>query len=63
MYTYNTPEEAIEQLTFAHKNNDKTPTKKGFNNLLKAIETIKGNKAIRLILHAYLFIDDYNILA
>ena len=43
MYTYNTIDKAIQQLKFVYKNNDRTLSKKGYNNLLKAIETIKKN--------------------
>jgi len=62
MYTYNTIDKAIEQLTFAYKNNDKTLSKKGHNNLLKAIETIKSKKVVKYY-GVYYFLDIYNILA
>lgn len=62
MYTYKTIEKAIEQLTFVYKNNDKTLSKKGHNNLLKAIDTIKENKVVKYY-DTYFFVDEYNILS
>lgn len=62
MYTYKTLNEAIQQLTFVYKNNDRTLSKKGYNNLLKAIETIKSKKVVKYY-NTYFFVDEYNILA
>ena len=62
MYTYNTIDEAIQQLIFVYKNNDRTLSKKGYNNLLKAIDTIKENKVVKYY-NTYFFVDEYNILA
>ena len=62
MYTYNTLDEAIQQLRFVYKNNDRTLSKKGYNNLLKAIETITKNKVVKYY-DTYFFVDEYNILA
>jgi len=62
MYTYNTLDEAIQQLKFVYKNNDRTLSKKGYNNLLKAIETITKNKVVKYY-DTYFFVDEYNILA
>ena len=61
MYTYNTLEEAIQQLKFVYKNNDRTLTRKGYSNLLKAIETITKNKVVKYY-NTYFFVDKYNIL-
>ena len=62
MYTYKTLNEAIQQLKFVYKNNDRTLSKKGYNNLLKAIETIKSKKVVKYY-NTYFFVDEYNILA
>jgi len=62
MYTYNTLDKAIQQLKFAYKNNDKTLSKKGYINLLKAIETITKNKVVKYY-NTYFFVDQYDILA
>jgi hypothetical protein len=62
MYTYNTIDKAIQQLKFVYKNNDRTLSKKGHNNLLKAIETIKKNKVVKYY-NTYFFVDEYDILA
>ena len=62
MYTYNTIDKAIQQLKFVYKNNDRTLSKKGYNNLLKAIETIKKNKVVKYY-NTYFFVDEYGILA
>ena len=62
MYTYNTLDKAIQQLIFVYKNNDKTLSKKGYINLLKAIETITKNKVVKYY-NTYFFVDEYDILA
>ena len=62
MYTYNTLDKAIQQLKFLYKNNDKTLSKKGYNNLLKAIETITKNKVVKYY-DTYFFVDEFDILA
>ena len=62
MYTYNTLDKAIQQLKFLYKNNDKTLSKKGYNNLLKAIETITKNKVVKYY-NTYFFVDEFDILA
>ena len=62
MYTYNTIDKAIQQLNFVYKNNDRTLSKKGYKNLLKAIETIKKNKVVKYY-NTYFFVDEYDILA
>lgn len=62
MYTYNTLGKAIQQLRFVYKNNDRTLSKKGYSNLLKAIETITKNKVVKYY-DTYFFVDEYNILA
>ena len=61
MYTYETLEEAIKQLKFCYKNNDRVLSKKGYNNLLKAIETIKKKSCVKYY-DTYFFVDEYNIL-
>lgn len=61
MYTYKTLEEAIKQLEFCYKNNDRILSKKGYNNLLKAIETIKKKSCVKYY-GTYFFVDEYNIL-
>ena len=62
MYTYNTLDKAIQQLKFVYKNNDKTLSKKGYNNLLKAIDTITKNKVVKYY-NTYFFVDEFDILA
>lgn len=62
MYTYNTLDKAIQQLKFVYKNNDRTLSKKGYDNLLKAIETITKNKVVKYY-DTYFFIDEFDILA
>ncbi len=62
MYTYNTLDKAIQQLKFVYKNNDRTLSKKGYDKLLKAIDTITKNKVVKYY-DTYFFVDKYNILA
>lgn len=62
MYTYNTLDKAIQQLKFVYKDNDKTLSKKGYNNLLKAIDTITKNKVVKYY-NTYFFVDEFDILA
>lgn len=62
MHTYNTLDKAIQQLKFVYKNNDRTLSKKGYNNLLKAIETITKNKVVKYY-DTYFFVDEFDILA
>ena len=62
MYTYNTLDKAIQQLKFVYKDNDKTLSKKGYNNLLKAIESITKNKVVKYY-DTYFFVDEFDILA
>lgn len=62
MYTYNTINEAIIQLKFTWKNNDRILSKKGYEKLKKAIEKLKKNKYVKYY-GIYFFVDEYNILA
>lgn len=62
MYTYKTLEEAIQQLKLTYKNNDRVLSKKGYNNLLKAIDTIAKNKVVKYY-DTYFFVDEFSILA
>ena len=56
MYTYNPIDVAIQQLKYVYKNNDRTLSKKGYNNLLKAIDTITKNKVVKYY-DTYFFVD------
>ena len=62
MYTYETLDKAIQQLTFVYKNNDRTLSKNGYNKLLKAIDTITKNKVVKYY-DTYFFVDEFNLLA
>jgi hypothetical protein len=62
MYTYDTLDKAIQQITFVYKNKDRTLSKKGYDKLLKAIDTITKNKVVKYY-DTYFFVDEYNILA
>jgi hypothetical protein len=62
MYTYDTLDKAIQQITFVYKNKDRTLSKAGYNKLLKAIDTITKNKVVKYY-DTYFFVDEYNILA
>ena len=62
MYTYETLDKAIQQLTFVYNNNDRTLSKAGYNKLLKAIDTITKERVVKYY-DTYFFVDEFNLLA